>query len=120
MIDKLALPKDTVRPIKHKAKVPRHKTGEKYLKGPIPLNWLCAAAHLPGKSFQVAIAIWYLVGLNRSPTVKLNQVVLTDFGVNRNCKYRALDWLSDAGLIFVQKADGKNPLITVLPIPEAE
>ena len=120
ILDKLALPKNKVRPKKPKVKIPRHKTGEKFLKGPIPLNWLCKAAQLPGKSLQVAIAIWFLAGCNNSSTVKLNQAILTDFGVTRYCKYRALEWLSGAGLIAVQEINGKNPLVTVLPVPEEQ
>lgn len=120
MLDQMALPKDKAHPSKTKLKIPRHKIGEKFLKGPIPFNWLCKAAQLPGKSFHVAIVIWFLVGLNKSSTVKLNQSVLTKFGVTRHSKYRALDWLSDAGLIAVEEAKGKNPLVTVLPVLEAE
>lgn len=85
----LALPKGKIHPIKPKAKLPRHQAGEKFLKGPIPFDWLCAAAQLPGKSLQVAMAIWFLAGLHKSPTVKLSQSVLKDCGVNRHCKYRA-------------------------------
>ena len=118
ILTKLALPKDKVIIIKPKDKVPRHKTGDKFLKGPIPLNWLCKAAQLPGRSLHVANAIWFLVGLNKSPTVKLNQTILTKFGVTRHCKYRALDWLSDARLIVVKKATGKSPVVTVLSVPE--
>ena len=118
MLSKLALPKDKVNITNPKVKVPHHKTGEKFLKGPIPLNWLCRASQLPGKSLHVANAIWFLVGLNKSPTVRLNQAILTQFGVTRTCKYRALNWLSDAGLIAVEKATGKSSVVTVLSVPE--
>ena len=39
-------------------RLPRPKAGERFLKGPIPMDWLSAAARLPGKSLHVAIAIW--------------------------------------------------------------
>lgn len=118
ILSKLTLPKDKVNTIKHKPKIPHHKTGEKFLKGPIPLDWLCKAAQLPGKSLHVANAIWFLVGLNKKPTVKLNQSILSKFGVTRHCKYRALGWLSNAGLITVVGENGKNPIVTVLSVSE--
>jgi len=31
---------------------------KRFLKDPIPLNWITAAAQLPGKSQQVGIALW--------------------------------------------------------------
>ena len=120
ILDQLALPKDRAKPIKPKAKLPHHKTGEKFLKGPIPMTWLCKAAQLPGKSLHVGNALWFLGGLNKSPTVKLNQAILAEFGVTRHCKYRALNWLTNAGLITVQEAYGKNPVVTILAVPEVE
>ena len=118
MLSKLALPKDKVNITNPKVKVPHHRTGEKFLKCPIPLNRLCRASQLPGKSLHVANAIWFLVGLNKSPTIKLNQAILNRFGVSRHCKYRALNWLSNAELITVIGANGKNPIVTVLSVPE--
>lgn len=103
-----------------KPRIPRHQVGEKFLKGPIPLNWICCAAQLPGKSFQVAIAIWFLSGLNNKATVKLNQTLLDKFGVTRQCKYRALQWLSGAHLIGVDQPNGKNPSVTILEIDGVE
>lgn len=118
-IGDLALPKKNIPSQNAKARLPRHQPGEKFLKGPIPLNWISTAAQLPGKSFQVAMAIWFLAGLNKSATVKLNQKTLTDFGVDRHSKYRALDWLTEAQLIAVDKQTGKSPIVTILSVPVA-
>ncbi len=101
-----------------KGRLPRHRAGEKFLKGPIPLDWICHAALLPGKSFQVAIAIWFLAGLHKTATVKLNQALLSSLGVSRQCKYRALAWLTEAKLIEVDQSNGKNPVVTILPAGE--
>lgn len=49
----------------------------RFVKGPIPLNWVQAAANLPGKSVHVAIVLWFLAGIKKSQTVKLTQVLLT-------------------------------------------
>jgi len=90
----------------------------RFMKGPIPLNWVQAASKLPGKSLHVAIVLWFLVGIKKSKTVKLTQLLLTQFGVNRNSKYRALKALAEAGLITFCSTSGKNPLVTILDIPK--
>jgi DNA-binding transcriptional ArsR family regulator len=95
-------------------RLPRHKAGEKFLKGPIPLDWLSAAARLPGKSLHVAIAIWFTASLNKSATVPLSNIAGLPFGLDRNAKYRALQWLEEAGLILVERKLGRSPVVTLL------
>jgi hypothetical protein len=60
--------------------------------------------------------LWYLAGLKRSKEVKLTQVLLSQFGVDRFSKYRALTALRDAGLISYSQINGKNPVVTILDI----
>jgi hypothetical protein len=118
----LALPKSAQKPSSRqpRQKPPHHRSGEKFLKGPIPLNWLCRAAQLPGKSLQVALAIWFLAGLNKSATVRLGQSVLNDMGVGRHSKARALTQLMTAKLISMQCAPGCAPVVTIVSIAEIE
>ena len=114
-VQNLALPSsEAVTLPREKKTPPRHKTGEKFLKGPIPLNWLSRAAQLQGKSLQVGLSLWFLAGLTNSRTMKLSQSTLCDFGVNRQCKYRALKWLEDAQLISIKGANGQSPEVTLL------
>jgi hypothetical protein len=97
-------------------RLPRPKAGEKFLRGPIPLNWLSTAARLPGKSLHVAIAIWLAASLAKSATVPLSNLAAAPFGLDRNAKYRALQWLEGAGLISVERKLGRAPIVTVLEI----
>jgi hypothetical protein len=116
----LSLPKETTLPYLEappSLKIPRHQGNEKFLKGPIPLNWISQAIRLSGSVWPVATAIWYLVGLTNSPTIKLTKATLDLFGISRYSKYRALEALETAGLIRVIANMGKNPLITVLEVP---
>ena len=55
--------------------LPRHGKGEKFLKGPIPENWLAQAARLPGKAFHVGIVLWFLAGMKGEAVVTLSQKV---------------------------------------------
>ena len=42
-----------------------------FIKGPLPLVWVQQAASMPGKTLQVGLTLWYLSGLQKSPTVRL-------------------------------------------------
>jgi hypothetical protein len=85
----------------------------RYLR-PVPLVWLQAAARLPGRALQVGLALWYLVGVTKSTTVRLSSVRLVGFGVDRSAKRRALTALAGAGLIALDQAPGRNPVVTVI------
>ncbi len=82
----------------------------------IPFDWLSAAAYLPGKSLHAGIALWYLAGRARSSRVPLSNVASQAFGLDRNAKYRALEWLEEAGLIAVERKTGQAPIVTVLEV----
>ena len=112
----LSLPRETIRTSdkSRPLKIPRHQGNEKFLKGPVPLNWISRATQLSGSAWHVGTAIWYLVGLTNSPTVKLTQATLDLLGISRYAKYRALAELKTAGLISFDAIAGKNPKITVI------
>ena len=92
---------------------PRHKGRERFLKGPIPLNWLTVATQLPGKTLAVAIVIWFKAGLTNKATVRVTRKLLGTFGVSRHAGYHALNRLDDAGLISVERGVGKSPVVTL-------
>ena len=94
----------------------RPRKGERFLKGPVPLPWLETAARLPGKSLHTGVALWYVAGLTRSPTVPLSNIAGDRFGLDRNAKYRALEWLEGAGLVRVERKLGRAPLVTILAL----
>lgn len=98
------------------SRVPPH--GSKFLKGPIPLSWLSAAAKLPGKCCQVGTALWYRAGLQKTGTIRLSYETLAIFGVDRWAYHRALGKMKVAGLISVaDRGIGKSPFITLLDAP---
>jgi hypothetical protein len=100
--------------------VPRHRAGEKFLAGPIPLNWLSVAAMQPGKALQVALALWFWAGVKRSRQVPLRMSWLrTNFGVDRYSGYRGLAALERAGLVSVIRHRGRKSLVTLLDAPPA-
>ena len=92
---------------------PRHRTGEEFLKGPIPLAWLEAAARLPGNALAVGIAVWFKAGVAKSGRVKVSNALVGKFGVRRHSKYAALRVLESAGLISVHGRSGRSPVVTL-------
>jgi hypothetical protein len=107
---------DVLAPPKPKSGLPRHRAGEKFLKGPIPLNWLTLAAALPGKALHVAIALWFQGGVEKSATVRLNLSRLQAFGVERTAGSRALERLSARRLVTVAQRPGCAPIVTILEV----
>ena len=101
------------RPLKHNPTTQRRHR-DRHLRGRIPVAWLTAASNLPGRSLHVGVALWHAAGLTRSLIVPLGNIPALEFGLNRNAKYRALDWLEDARLISVTRKPGRAPVITIL------
>ena len=112
---RLALPTSKAIPNpKTNTNPPRHKPGERFLKGPIPWTWLVKAAHQPGKALHVAIVLWFLVGVKKTRTVALSGSDLRGLGVGRHSTYRGLAALEQERLVSVERHPGRNPMVTIL------
>jgi hypothetical protein len=96
-------------------RAPRHKFGEKFVRGPIPLDWLCVAAKQPGKAFQVAMGLWFRAGINNSNRMRFPMSWLNRaFSVNRTTAYRGLSALEKVGLVSVVRHRGRASIVTLL------
>ena len=96
---------------------PKPKAGKRFLKGPIPLEWLILAGRQPGMALHVAIWLWYLAGLTRSRQVQLNGSQLAmQLHVNRRSVSRGLAALENAHLITVVRRSGKKRQVTLLDV----
>jgi hypothetical protein len=87
-----------------------------FLKGPIPMAWLNAAAKLPGKAINLGIAVWWLHGMAKTKTFKLTGKALDQLGVSRDAASSALKRLEAQGLIRVQRSPGQRPTVEILPV----
>jgi hypothetical protein len=99
---------------KKKSTSPRKRRYDKFLCGPVPLDWLSMAAKCSGKALQLGLALWYLAGLTKSFTVKPTRSTLTLFGLSRWSVTRNLRLLELAGLVTVERCKGKAPLVTII------
>ncbi len=79
--------------------------------------WLGRACGLRGqKTLAVALASWFVAGLrSKKDHLRLTTDILARLGVtDRFTKYRALKTLEEAGLIQVDREQGRNPFVTIL------
>jgi hypothetical protein len=88
---------------------------EKFLRGPVPLEWLGVAAQLPGRALAVGFALWHLAGLRGTHQhLSLSTERLESFGVSRHAKDRALRSLVSAGLATVDRKRGRSPRVSLV------
>lgn len=84
-----------------------------FLRGPIPLEWLSQAARLPGKTLNVALALWWLHGMSHGKPFKLTQKALDRLNVSRETAGDCLVRLEQHGLIQVIRKPGCSPVIAI-------
>jgi len=85
-----------------------------YLGGAPPLDWLIAAAQLPGCAMQVAVALAFEFGVLRARELVPPKRVLSAMRVSRDAETRALKNLEMAGLILVSRKTGRRPRVALL------
>lgn len=93
---------------------PRHIIGEAFLRGPIPLVWLAAAGQQPGKALHVGLYCWHMAFIKNSIRIKVSTTKLQALGVNRQAAYKALAALEQQNLIYVERHQGRCPVVTLL------
>jgi hypothetical protein len=91
----------------------RARRAGRFLKGPIPMADIAAAARLPGKGLAVLLAVHHRAALTRNETVKLPAGLMNDLGVTKDGKARALRQLEAAGMITVHRKPGRSPIISM-------
>lgn len=87
-----------------------------FLRGPVPLDWLGAAAQQPGKTLNVAIALWWRHGMAGGKPFKLTRTALKTLNVKRDAASAGLTRLEEAGLIRVERRLGQRPIISILEV----
>jgi len=85
-----------------------------FLRGPVPLEWLQRAAALPGKTLNVAVALWWRHGMAKGRPFKLTHAALKYLNVERDAASTGLDRLERAGLIKLERRAGQRPIISIV------
>lgn len=90
------------------------KLDRQFIKGPIPLNWLCTASKAPGRVLQVTLALWHVSCLTKSPKVKMQRRWREIFGFSEKAYSHALRILESKGLVNVERLPGQTANVTLL------
>jgi len=80
----------------------------RFLKGPIPMVLISAAAKLPGQSLALYLAVHHQTALTGKPMVTLPSGLLDEMGIGRDAKARGLRHLENAGLVVVERLRGRS------------
>ena len=95
--------------------------GRRFVKGPIPLEWLAVACSVGGKAANVAWAIWYRRGTTKRTTdLPITRRLLRHFSVHPETAVRILEGFSRRGLLTLLKRRGRSPRVSILRLKEDE
>ena len=98
-------------------KPPRHRTGDKFLKGPIPWNWIQQAARLPGSALHVGVLLWFEAGCRKSRTFPISLARAGEFQLHSDTMKRCLWKLEAAKLVSIRRPPGRSLQVTILDAP---
>lgn len=110
------LPADMTAPAQPTQRPPRHKAGQRFLKGPIPWDWLERAMELRGKALHVALVIWREAGWRKHRTVPLCLRGPLPAGLNEWSARRGVRSLESAGLVTIGRKPGHGLEVTLLDV----
>lgn len=81
---------------------------------PVRFDWLCEAAHQPGKAAHLAVMLAWQAAQSRSAAVRPGRRQLRRFGVSRDACYDGLRRLEDAKLVHVWRLPGRLPQVILV------
>jgi hypothetical protein len=114
--DWMRLPPSRTPPLLPARRPPRHRQGEKFLKGPVPWAWLDRAMRLPGKALHVALVLWKEAGCAKRRTVRLCLNGPLPGGLTRQSARRGLRQLAEVGLVTVRHLPGRGLEVTLAEV----
>jgi hypothetical protein len=88
----------------------------RFLRGPIPWNWLEKASLQHPKGLHVAINIWFLRAVTKRDVFSLSNKILREMGVSRQAKNESLKKFKEVGLVDLKQETGRSPVVTIKDI----
>lgn len=77
------------------------------------MDWIAAAAGLPGKTINAALALWWLSGIKGHSEFRVTRQALALLRVSDDAYRDALSRLEDARLVTVQRRPGQRALVRI-------
>src|SRR5260370_6075789 len=97
-----------------RARRPRPRQTERFLRGPVPWPWLSRAMILPGKALAVALILWRQRGMTGRRTVTFCLARAGAHGIPPTTARRAIRQLEKAGLVSILRMPGHGMEVTIL------
>ncbi len=91
-----------------------NERGTLFIRGPIPMVWVSAAAALPGKALNVALALLWLDGMQKIGTIKVTKKALELFNISADAYRDGLCRLRAVGLVKVQDRPGRRAAVEII------
>jgi hypothetical protein len=98
----------------------QHRSTDRFIKGPLPLDWIIQANSLPGKAGAVGFALWFLAGVKNIDCFKVTGEAVEIAACTRQAFARGLKALESAGLILVAQKPGAYPQVTILQVTNSQ
>jgi hypothetical protein len=99
---------------------PRHRPSGRFVKGPIPLDWLLSAGQLPHHALHIGMLLWFEAGCRRKRTVAFCLARGQGMRLSGDTTRRALRALERAGLVSVVRQPGRGLEVTLLDAPAVD
>ena len=122
-LDRLRLPAELVGDVASRRRPPRHRSGDPFIKGPIPYAWIASACRLPGAGLHVAMAFRFYRGRFRFKPRERRwglSDVAKGLRISDDSARRGLHAAELAGLLAVEREPGCKLAVSVLDLPEPE
>ncbi len=112
---RLRLPARASGVVATRPRLPRHRRGEAFLRGPIPYAWVSTACRLPGSGLHVALGVRFLRGrYGRIERWSIGEVAV-GLGLSKSTTRRGLHAAEEAGLVIATREPGCKPSLAIDP-----
>jgi hypothetical protein len=95
----------------------RHRKAERFLRGPVPWNWIVQAARLKGSALLVGLILWHKAGMTHSRKVSFCLSHVAETGLGPQAARRGLRALQTAGLVAILRKPGRGLEVALLDTP---
>jgi len=119
-LERFRLPAELIGDLSTRRRPPRHRSGDPFIKGPIPYAWIASASRLPGAGLRVAMACRFLCSRFRRPNRWGLRAIARGLEISSDSARRGLHAAKLAGLPAVEREPGCKLAVSVLDLTGPE
>ncbi len=90
------------------------RKGARFIKGPLPVSAIAAAARKSPAALQAALVLFFLHGLTGKRRFKAEPARFDELGISRKSRQRGLQALQEIGLITLERRNGCSLEVVLL------